>query len=222
MPNNMQIGLAAAMVAVLAGCATARVNDTTYASPKGTQPVEILVDVTTEALTDAAQARVVQAVRTDLQADLVKELTAARVFAEPLSAATQHVGAAVLHVTITAAAPGNAFKRLVIGLGAGRAQLQAAAELRIPSAAGDSPLVTFNTSSDSGKKPGLIVPGGIAFAAGSVVPLAVAGGFDLATATKGAFDRPLKATARAVVDQLKKYYGSVGWYWPTADQAQHS
>src|SRR5262249_27210336 len=149
--------------------------DTAYASPKGARPVEILVDVSTEAFAAAAQANVAETVRADLQADLVKELTAARVFAEPLRAVTQQAGAAVLHVTITAADPGNAVKRLIIGLGAGRAELQAAAELRMPSAAGDSPLVAFNTSGDSGRKPGLIVPGGIALATGKAVHLAIGG-----------------------------------------------
>jgi len=207
---------------MLAGCATAHVDSTTYSSPGSTRPVEILVDVGTAAFKDVAQANAAETVRTGLQADLLKELTADRVFAEPLTAGTQHPGAAILHVMITEAAPGNAVKRLVIGMGAGRAELQAAAELRIPSAAGDSPLVTFNTSSDSGMKPGLIVPGGIALATGKAVHLAIAGGIDLALNAQGGFDRPLKATARTMVDQVKKYYGSVGWYWPTTDQAQHS
>jgi hypothetical protein len=206
MGANVQTCFAIAAAAVLAGCATARVSDAAYASAKSARPVEILVDVSTEAISDAAQASVAETVRADLQADLMKELTSARVFAEPLTSGTQHAGAAVLHVTVTEAAPGNPVKRFVIGLGAGRAQLRAAAELRIASAGGDFPLVSFNTSSDSGRKPGLIV----------------AGGLDVAMNARGGFDRPLKATARTVVGQLKKYYGSVGWYWPTADQAQHS
>src|SRR5262249_19524877 len=152
---------AAAMAAALAGCATARVSDATRASSTGTRPFEILVDVTSDTFSDAAEASVAQSVRADLQADLVKELTAARVFAEPLSAVTDRSGAAVLHVTITEANPGNAVKRLVIGLGAGRAELQASAELWTPSAAGIAPLMTFNTSSNSGRGPGLIVPGGV-------------------------------------------------------------
>jgi hypothetical protein len=222
MGANVQTCFAIAAAAVLAGCATARVSDAAYASAKSARPVEILVDVSTEAISDAAQASVAETVRADLQADLMKELTSARVFAEPLTSGTQHAGAAVLHVTVTEAAPGNPVKRFVIGLGAGRAQLRAAAELRIASAGGDFPLVSFNTSSDSGRKPGLIVPGSLALATGKVVHLAIAGGLDVAMNARGGFDRPLKATARTVVGQLKKYYGSVGWYWPTADQAQHS
>jgi hypothetical protein len=212
--------LAATMLAALAGCATARVSETESVRPQGTQPVEVLVDVGTQPFTDPAEANAAQAVRADLQADLLNELTAARVFAEPLSPATQHADVAVLHVTITEADPGNAVKRLIIGLGAGRAELQAIAELRMPSVAGDSPLLAFDTSSDSGKKPGLVVPGGVALATGKVVHLAIGGGLVLATNTHGGFERPLKATARTMVDQLKKYYESVGWYWPT-DPAQH-
>src|SRR5262249_18088242 len=112
--------------------------------------------------------------------------------------------------------------RMVIGLGAGRAELQASAELWTPSAAGIGPLMTFNTSSNSGRGPGLIVPGGVALATGAAVHLAIGGGIDLAQNADGGLDRRLKGTARTIVDQVKKYYGSVGWYWPTADQAQHS
>ena len=223
MRNNIRTCLAAAAVfAALAGCATARVSDVTRASANATRPVEILVDVTTGTFSDAAQASVAQTVRSDLQADLVKELTAARVFAEPLREGTQVAGAAVLRVTITEADPGNAVKRFVIGLGAGRAELQAAAELWLPSARGGSPLVTFKTSSDSGRGLGLLVPGGAALATGEAVHLAIGGGIDLAQNAHDGFDRPLKGTARTIVDQLKSYYGSEGWYWPTADQGQHS
>ena len=218
MKDNIQTCLvAAAIVAVLAGCATARVSDATRSSSSGAQPVEILVDVTTD-----SQASAAQTVRADLQANLVKKLTAARVFAEPYSAAAQHSGVAVLHVTITEADPGNAVKRFVIGLGAGRARLQAAAELWTQAAIGSAPVVAFNTSSDSGRGPGLLAAGGVAVATGAAVPLAIGGGIDLAQNAHGAFDKPLKATSRSIVDQLKSYYGSVGWSWPTADRAQHS
>ena len=217
--HNLHRCLAAAVVVVLAGCATARVSDATHASPQNMRPVEILVDVSTEAFGDAAQAGVAESVRADLQADLIKELTAARIFAEPLGGSALQAGAAVLHVTITEAEPGNAMKRLVIGLGSGRAKLQAAAELRT---VGDPALVSFNTSSDSGKKPGLIVPGGIALATGKAAHLAILGGVDVALNTQSGFERPLKATARTMLDQLKKYYGSVGWYWPTSDRDQRS
>jgi len=222
MKTNMRTSLvAAAVVGALAGCATARVSDATHGISSETQPAEILVDVTTETFATASEADAAQAIRTELQADLVKDLTAARVLAEPIGAGPERTDAAVLHVTITEAAPGSALKRLVIGLGAGRAQLQAAAELRVPSAATGS-LVSFNTSSDSGRGPGLLVPGGVALATGAAVHLAIGGGIDLAENARGGFGRPLKATARTIVDELKKYYGSVGWSWPTADQVQHS
>ncbi len=216
MLHGMRIGLAiAAMLATLTGCTTARVAQTVTTRPIGGPPVEILVDVSASVPGDAKEAKTIQTVVSALQSNIVKELTAARIATAPLVPGAPHPGAAVLHVTVTEASPGSRLERFVVGFGVGRAELEATADLRVAAAAADAlPLVAFNTSSDSGFKPGLILPGAIALATGRVVHLAIAGGLDVALNVRGGLQRPLKRTSHAVVDELRKYYESVGWYWP--------
>jgi hypothetical protein len=205
-----------AMMSVLAGCSTARIAGATFTSPGSSRPVELLVEVSSGDLGAAPQAAAVTQTVSNLRTDLVKELTAARVFAEPYSPSIERHGTAVLRVTITAAKPGNAAERLIIGFGVGRAELQATAELLSPEYSGNPALARFSTSSNSGVKPGLLMPGGIAVATGKAVHLAIAGGVDVALNTGGGLSRPTQATSRAIVHQLETYYRSVGWYWPAA------
>ena len=83
-----------------------------------------------------------------------------------------------------------------------------------------NPMTAFDTSSSSGRvMPGLILPAGIALATRNIVPLAIGGGLKAATSFRGDLDSSARETATAVVAQLKKYYGSIGWRWPTEDRA---
>jgi hypothetical protein len=165
-------------------------------------------------------ATAAQAAAARLQADLVKRLTAARLSAEPYFPGTNHPGAAVLRVSITEAEPGSYWERFVIGFGLGRAELQAKADLESGDTTETRSLTAFNTSSATGRvMPGLVLPGAIALATRSLVPLAVGGGLKLATSFRGGLDQSADGTAKAVVEQLKKYYASVGWHWPEEPEA---
>jgi hypothetical protein len=211
------------MVAMLTGCTSAKVAETARTAPVGAQPLEILVDVSATPPSEAKRAKVVRDVSSTLQSSLVKELTAAHIAAEVFVPGAPHPGAAVLHVTVTEASPGSTLERFVVGFGVGRAQLNATAELRVGDATGGTlPLNAFNTYSDSGFKPGLLLPGGIALATGDAAHLAIAGGLDVAFNIHGGLQQPLKHTSSAIVKQLKKYYGSVGWSWPDAEQSRRS
>ena len=223
MRSGTRTGLAVAvMVAMLTGCTSARVAETARTDPTGTRPLEILVDVSATPPSDAKRAKVVQDVSSTLQSSLVKELTAAHITAEVFVPGAPHPGAAVLHVIVTEASPGSTLERFVVGFGVGRAELNATADLRVGDATGTLPLTAFNTYSDSGFKPGLLLPGGIALATGDAAHLAIAGGLDVAFNVRGGLQQPMKHTSSAIVKQLKKYYGSVGWSWPAADQSRHS
>ena len=60
----------------------------------------------------------------------------------------------------------------------------------------------LNTYSDSGFKPGLLLPGGIALATGNAAHLAIAGGLDVAFNVRGGLQQPVKHTSSAIVPTL--------------------
>lgn len=202
------VGLGGVLLA-LAGCAGAHVSDIAAAAQPGQPPSEILVSVAPQ----PGDPAVAQDVAVKLQSDLIHRLAQTHVAAEPLAPGAGEAGAAILHVSIVRADPGNPAERLIVGFGLGSAQLAAQVELENPGASGGASLA-FSTSSSSGFKPGLILPGGIALATGSALHFAIGGGIDLATNIRGGLDRPTAQTASAIVGQLKKYYASAGWRWP--------
>ncbi len=198
----------------LAGCAGAHVTNVAEENTGSSTPTEILVQIDTSQAAQSASSETLNKVATSLQSDLIEKLTKAGVTAEPFIAGTDHPGAAVLRVSVTNANPGNLAERFIIGFGLGSAKLQATAVLENAATAEAQPLVSFDTSSNSGVKPGLILPGGIALATGSVVHLAIGGGIDVVANVNGGLSKPLEKTASAVVGQLKTYYAAVGWTWP--------
>jgi len=132
---------------------------------------------------------------------------------------THRPGAAVLNVSVVAADPGSLVERFVVGFGAGRAQLAVKADFESTDSAGAHAMTAFDTSSDSGYKPGIILPGGIALATRNIIHLAIGGGIDVAANVNSGLGGPVGKTASAIVSQLRKYYMSVGWHWPAEDVA---
>lgn len=204
----------AALLTGLAGCAGATVSNVAAVQPTGPSPSEILVAVDAAPMTDATQTHAAQQVASKLQSALVERLTGARVTAEPFEPGSQHRGAALLHVSVVQADPGSLVERFVVGFGLGHAELQAKTELESADGSGGTSLTAFNTSGDSGMKPGLILPGAVALATRNPIHLAIGGGIDIAMNLRGGLARPTSSTASAIVAQLKKYYASAGWYWP--------
>jgi len=205
----------------LSGCMGAQVTSVATAYTAARPPVEILLDVGPAPATaeEAGPAQVVAKVADKLQSDLVQQLTEAGITAEPAVPGTSHPGAAVLHVGISDADPGNAVARFIVGFGAGRAELRVAADLETTNAAGTQAVTAFDTYADSGRMPGLILPGGAALATGKAIHLAIGGGIKLATSLNDGLDKPVRETATAIIGQLKQYYTSVGWYWPASTRA---
>lgn len=204
-----------ALFGVLTGCSAARVTESASSGvATSSPPVEILVDVSAVPGADDAQGEVATEVAGPLQSALLEKLTASRITAEPFVSGTRHPGAALLRVTITRADQGDAIKRFVVGFGAGRAELQVAAEFERSDSTVAGSMTAFNVSSDSGKKAGLIVPGAIARAARDAVPLAIGGSIDVASSVHGGLSKPVQKTSTAIVGELEKYYARVGWAWP--------
>jgi hypothetical protein len=215
-PHFARMGM---LLLALAGCARAQVGEVATAAASGPTPVEILVDVSAAPAINAQQAAAAQAIGPQPEKSLVQTLTKQGVTAEPFVPNTEHPGAAVLHVAITQADPGNAVARFVIGFGAGRSELHVAADLERQGSAGAYVMTAFNTSSNSGRRPGVILPGGVALATGKIIHLAIGGGIEVATSIGGALDRPVRETATAIVHQMKDYYTASGWYWPASEHA---
>ena len=210
-------GLAALLIG-LAGCAGAAVSNVAVVQPSGPPPSEILVAVDAAPMTDATQTHAAQQVASKLQSILVNRLTAARVTAEPFVPGSSHPGAALLRVSVVRADPGSFVERFIVGFGLGHAKLQANAELETADGSRGTSLTAFNTSSGSGMKPGLILPGAVALATWNPIHLAIGGGIDIAMNLRGGLARPTSSTASAIVAQLKKYYTAAGWYWPAGHE----
>jgi len=202
------------VVMLCAGCAGARITHVAAASVGAPQPEVILVHVDAPPLPDAAKRQLAATVAAKLEADLVKKLRQEHLSAAPYAPGAGYGHAVILHVAITEADEGNAIARMVIGFGAGRAELHARAELLKGDQASAAPMTAFDTASDSGRMPGLILPGGIAIASAHIITLAVGGGIRVATGFRDALDKPVHETSTAIVRQLRTYYASVGWHWP--------
>ncbi len=199
------------LVALLAGCAGAQVTGVVATRAVTPPPVVIAVAVDTSPMIDAAQTETAQHVAQELQGQLVRRLQQAGLAAMPAMVGTRPPGTALLHVAIVEADAGNRLERFVIGFGAGRATLQARADFE---GAGPAAMTEFDTASDTGRKPGLILPGGVALATRNLVHLAIGGGIDVALQLRDGMDQPVKGTAAAIVKQLRKYYTAAGWRWP--------
>ncbi len=206
----------AMMLVALGACSTAETTDLASATATRTTPSEILVDVSPTRSSDNSDSRSARQVSEDLETALVKRLASAGVPAEPYVAGTYHRGSAVLSVSVAKADPGNAVRRFVIGFGSGKSDLQVVAELESTDDSHATSLAAFSTSSSSGRKPGLVVPGAVALGTGSLIGLGVGGGLDIVSNSRGAFHKPVNDTSNAIVSHLKQYYASTGWYWPTA------
>jgi len=208
----------ASLLSGLTACAGATVSNVSAVQPAGPAPSEILVAVDAAPIVDGTQTRAARQLAPKLQSDLVEGLIRAHVTAEPFVPGSGHPGAAILHVSIVQADSGNLIERFVVGFGAGRARLRANTELENADGASAASLTAFDTYSDSGLKPGLILPGGVALATRDIIHLAIGGGIDIAMNMRGGLTRPIASTASAIVAQLSKFYASEGWYWPGGNE----
>jgi hypothetical protein len=200
--------------AILAGCATAHVASIASTNTSTPRPAEIVVDVRPAPNRSNPGAEVAAEVSAKLQSALIQKLTKAGIAAEAYAPGMARAGAATLHVAVTGAVPGNTAERILIGFGIGQAKLQASAELETGKAASGQSMTNFVISSNSGYKPGMIMPAVIAAGTGNVLHFAIGGGIKLVTSVHGGMSAVVDETTTAVAGQLEKYYIQVGWIWP--------
>jgi Domain of unknown function (DUF4410) len=108
---------------------------------------------------------------------------------------------------------GNMAKRMVIGFGAGTAEMDTVVEGFMMTPQGLRKLGSGTLSSSGNKTPGLVVPAAVAIATGNPVGLIVVGGAKIYGASSGrsGLEGRAKSTADEIAVQLKIRFQDRGW-----------
>jgi len=108
---------------------------------------------------------------------------------------------------------GNRLRRNVVGLGAGKSNLDTNVHVFAPSPSGDRELIAFDAHTDSGQMPGMAVTGPVGAAAGAGTAAAVAANVTLQGAKiyKSALAQQAAKLADEVAATLAKYFAQQGW-----------
>jgi len=108
---------------------------------------------------------------------------------------------------------GSMVKRMVIGFGAGTAEMDTVVEGYVVTPQGWYRLGSGTLSSSGNKTPGLVVPAAVAIATANPVGLIVIGGLKIAGAATGrsGLEGRAKATADEIAEQLKMRFQDRGW-----------
>ena len=143
--------------------------------------------------------------------DLVKELRAAGIPAQHVETApVPLIGDGIIRGVFIAVDKGSAVTRMLIGFGAGAAELTTLVELYQVTATGLRPLASGQIEAKGSKLPGMLVPVGIGAGVGSVVAsAAVSGASNLAgeagpETIEAAARRTAKEIAKPIIDGYKK------------------
>jgi len=143
--------------------------------------------------------------------NLVKELNKAGITARPVaSAPVPRIGDAVIRGEFVVVNEGNRLTRVLIGFGAGKAELKTLAEAYQVTATGLRPLGSARIEAAGGKLPGMLVPVGIGAGVGSVATSAAISGVSNVAQEVGpetieaAAQRTAKQIAKAIIDAYKK------------------
>ena len=108
---------------------------------------------------------------------------------------------------------GNMVKRMVVGFGAGTAEMDTVVEGYVVTPQGLRKLGSGTLSSSGNKTPGLIVPAAVAIATANPVGLIVVGGLKIAGAASGrsGLEGRAKSTADEIATHLKVRFQDRGW-----------
>jgi hypothetical protein len=223
--------IGAAGVLLLAGCASSGVaqRQSTAAAEELTRPRHIVVydfagtreDLPPDSVIAAYyQERNVRQTRKEVELgrklgrlvakNLVTELNKAGITAHPVDTAPiPRIGDAIIRGEFITVNEGSAVKRVIIGFGAGAAELKTLVEAYQLTYTGPRPLGSAQVEAAGGKLPGMLVPVGIGAAAGSVATsAAVSGAANLGQeagpeSIQGAAQRTAKEIAKLIVDAYK-------------------
>jgi hypothetical protein len=113
---------------------------------------------------------------------------------------------------------GNRTKRNIIGLGAGRSEVQSRTELYYDASGADARLlVSFEADAESSRKPGAAETMGMGAATGRVAESAAVGvGTSVAPALSADISADGERMAKAIAKQLAQFFVSQGWIPATA------
>jgi len=108
---------------------------------------------------------------------------------------------------------GSLAKRMVIGFGAGTAEMDTVVEGYVMTSQGLRRLGSGTLTSSGNKSPGLVVPAAVAIASGNPVGLIVVGGVKIYGAASGrsGLEGRAKATADEIANQLRIRFEDRGW-----------
>jgi hypothetical protein len=221
-----------AVVAVLlAGCASTKVTDETPLVPGVTKPKNVLVydfigdpnmippDSVAAAKVDRTDPPSPEDIQTanEYGAVIAKRLAEdIRAMGMPAMHATPGeqpaVGDGVIKGYIVSTESGKAGRRLLIGFGTGKSEMETVVEGYGMTPQGLRPLGSGTIGAASGKTPGLLVPAAVA-AAGNPVGLVVMGSVKLYNEASGksGLEGRANATADEIAAQLKIRFKERGW-----------
>ncbi len=227
------IGLVAAL-AVL-GCAPSDVNTTFATTIQMPRPERVLIydfavspdevhldrgvvgDVETYAKGEprtTIERNVGHEVAKKLAQELAKKITAMGIPAQRAwGAPTSWGNFVVIEGQLLSIDQGNQAERVVIGLGAGRSDVEASAQLFAATPTGLHKLESFNTNMESGYMPGMAETMGAGAIGGHLAVAAAAGVVTHGIGEKlsADVDAEAKRTADALAKQLEPYFRSHGW-----------
>jgi Domain of unknown function (DUF4410) len=207
--------LTIAVALSLAACAGTRVNDRVLATTPMIVPVVAPQTVQVEVLNgeDESQFSSRHAGTPADEAEAVTGLSAGLTLLLAqhglTSASPGQSPDLILRCVVTDARSGSKLKRIVVGLGAGKARLQLQVSLIDPRT-GPQPVLSFETDSTTGSAPGAAIPVG----PGGVVG-AVGGAYGLYKGSKAGLPLEQIQTQKKIDGELKIFFASQGWKYAT-------
>lgn len=153
---------------------------------------------------------------------VVERLRAAGIDAYPVGAGpVPKLGDVVLRGEFVSVRPGSRTMRVLVGFGAGRGELSTLVEAFQITATGPRSLATTNASTQGGRLPGILLPLGVASAAGSVATSAAVSGASNVMQERGpeSIRAAGERTAAAIGDAVIDIYRRNGWLTPAAGAA---
>jgi hypothetical protein len=126
-------------------------------------------------------------------------------------------GDAVVSGRITRIDQGNRTRRLAIGFGAGKSEVDASAQLALVTPTGPMVVQTYTASSNSGHKPGLAVGAASSAAQSTLAPAALTAVTGLhAEQTRTGVAGEGQRLAQHLATSLGTYFAGAGWIPPSA------
>jgi len=148
---------------------------------------------------------------------VVERLRAAGIDAYPVGyGPVPKVGDVVLRGEFVSMRPGSRTMRVLIGFGAGRGELSALVEAFQITATGPRSLATADSSTQGGRLPGILLPLGVASAAGSIATSAAVSGASNVMQERGpeGIRAAGQRTAAGIADAVIDIYRRNGWLEP--------